>query len=86
MIGPDSPRVGVNTRHCWSASWRPVQMRPIELNGSPAVVVTTSRSHHTLGFTVADGRVSGFYLTSNPDKLRGLDPPRFAGTGHSSKR
>ncbi|MGH8828964.1 MAG: sigma factor-like helix-turn-helix DNA-binding protein, partial [Jiangellaceae bacterium] len=63
----------------------PVQVRPIELNGSPAVVVTTSRSHHTLGFTVADGLVSGFYLTTNPDKLRALDP-RAGGTGHASKR
>ncbi len=45
----------------------------VELNGSPAAVVTTPRSRHTLSFAVDRSRISALYLVSNPDKLPDVD-------------
>ncbi|MFJ8582381.1 RNA polymerase sigma factor SigJ [Micromonospora sp. NPDC093277] len=43
---------------------------PVELNGAPALLLHwPSGIRYTLGVTAADGRITGVYLTANPDKL-----------------
>ncbi|MFG1659296.1 RNA polymerase sigma factor SigJ [Micromonospora chersina] len=42
----------------------------IELNGAPALLLhLPSGARYTLSVTAADGRITGFYLIGNPDKL-----------------
>jgi RNA polymerase sigma-70 factor (ECF subfamily) len=52
---------------------RATQLEVVELNGSPAAVVTTPRSRHTVSFATDRGRISALYLVSNPDKLPGVN-------------
>ncbi|SCL63840.1 RNA polymerase, sigma subunit, ECF family [Micromonospora eburnea] len=50
-----------------------VTATPVELNGAPALLLDwPSGVRHTLGVTAADGRITGLYLITNPDKLTGL--------------
>ncbi|MEU0156587.1 RNA polymerase sigma factor SigJ [Micromonospora fulviviridis] len=50
-----------------------VRGAPIELNGAPALLLhLPSGPRYTLSVAAADGRITGFYLIGNPDKLTRL--------------
>ncbi|MEU7590320.1 RNA polymerase sigma factor SigJ [Micromonospora sp. NPDC049230] len=53
---------------------RPMTVRPVELNGEPAVFVTRADgSRYTLTIAAADGRITGIYVVGNPTKLPPVD-------------
>jgi RNA polymerase sigma-70 factor (ECF subfamily) len=50
---------------------RRVTVRRLELNGQPAaLVVRPDSGRYALTLGATDGRITGFYLVGNPDKLR----------------
>ncbi|MEU8333199.1 RNA polymerase sigma factor SigJ [Micromonospora sp. NPDC048839] len=53
---------------------RPVTVRPVELNGEPAMLITRADgSRYTLTIAAAEGRITGIYLVGNPTKLPPVD-------------
>ncbi|WCN80372.1 RNA polymerase sigma factor SigJ [Micromonospora sp. LH3U1] len=49
-------------------------MRPLELNGEPAALLTNANgNHYTLTVAAADGRITGIYVVGNPAKLPPVD-------------
>jgi RNA polymerase sigma-70 factor (ECF subfamily) len=46
---------------------------PTELNGAPALLVSTANHRFTVSIATDGGVITGLYLVSNPEKLAGLE-------------
>lgn len=49
-----------------------VQIRPVELNGAPALVLDSAAGRYVLAVDVRDGVIVTIYMIGNPDKLPAL--------------
>jgi RNA polymerase sigma-70 factor (ECF subfamily) len=52
---------------------RPITAVPLRLNGGPARLVQGPRARYAFTVAVSDGRIAGFYMVANPDKLQAID-------------
>ncbi len=59
----------------WPRFMTGVEVRPVDINGSPGITVgTNGRIDYALAFEIAGERVRNIYIMCNPDKLRHLSP------------
>lgn len=58
-----------------------LRMQNMELNGTPALLVSRSTTTHALLIAVSDGQIIGVYLVSNPQKLQPIQLHGLFGRG-----